>query len=36
MLNIQNLYILLTVHLCVLYGPKDNDFPYTKLTDWYV
>jgi hypothetical protein len=35
--NIQQLYVLLTVHLCVLFGSekKQRLFPYKALTDWF-
>ena len=36
--NIQQLYVLPTMYLCVLYlsDNKQRLFPYTALTDWFV
>jgi hypothetical protein len=36
--NIQQLYVLPTVYLCVLCGSQNKQrlFPYTTLTDWFV
>jgi len=34
--NIQQLYVLPTLYLCVLCGSENKQplFPYTTLTDW--
>jgi hypothetical protein len=36
--NIKEFCMLLTLRLCVLYGPqnKHQRLPYTSLTDWFL
>ena len=36
--NIQQLYVLPTLYLCVLYLSENKQrlFPYTALTDWFL
>jgi len=36
--NIQQLYVLPTLYLCVLFGSQNKQqlFPYTALTDWFL
>ena len=36
--NIQQLYVLPKLYLCVLYLSENKQwlFPYTALTDWFV